>query len=128
MVLRVVPLALRAARQACRPIRRALCLAAHAMPSEAAVGITAFSTPGPGFLATTKQRYSDFIVREVDPVSGLPVRLTALPEAPKAPATDASKDDASTIEADLAAVIGEEHAKLVMALLQLFNVPFGISE
>ena len=88
------------------------------MPSEGAVGITAFSTPGPGFLATTKQRYSDFIVREVDPVSGLPVRLTALPEAPKAPSTDASKDDASTIEADLAAVIGEEHAKSVMALLQ----------
>ena len=87
------------------------------MPSEAAVGISAFSTPGSGFLAATKQRFSDFIVREVDSVSGLPVRLTALPDAPPSEVAVETSAEPIDLEAQLISVIGQEHATAVMALL-----------
>ena len=32
---------------------------------EASLGITEYLTPGPGFTAITKQRFTDFIVREI---------------------------------------------------------------
>ena len=52
---------------------------------EASLGITEFLTPGPGFVAISKQRFADFIVHEVA-LSGEPVRLEALAEAPTAAA------------------------------------------
>ena len=50
-------------------------LRGQAMFSEQSVGITGCVSPGKGFLAATKQRWSDFIVREVD-LQGRVVRLT----------------------------------------------------
>eukprot|EP00899_Mesostigma_viride_P015275 jgi/Mesvir1/23749/Mv25773-RA.2 len=54
------------------------------MCSENSVGIECFTTETPGFLAILKQRYSDFIVNEVD-LSGTVLRLTDLSSIPKAP-------------------------------------------
>ena len=81
------------------------------MTTEASVGIIAFATPGDGFLAATKQRFSDFIVHEID-MSGNPVRLTSLPEEPP-PAATASSD---ANDRQLAELIGDEAASTAYAL------------
>ena len=51
---------------------------------EASLGITEFLTPGPGFLAITKLRFTDFIVHEVS-LSGNTVKLEALADEGQAP-------------------------------------------
>ena len=90
---------------------------------EASLGITEFLTPGPGFLAITKLRFTDFIVHEVS-LSGQTVRLEALEDAPAAPAPADSAPGAGAphapadvaAEAALADVVGLEVAQ---ALCQL---------
>ena len=86
------------------------------MSSETSVGIDEYTTPGAGFRAITKQRYSDFIVREVGE-DGTVVRLTSLPVAPAA----AEKIDPSApltpdAEAQLAAAMGAADAGAAAAL------------
>ena len=98
--------------------------------TEVAVGITAFSTPSPPFHAITKQRFSDFIVHEVD-LQGQVVQLKSLPEAPPPPAASAvssavsgcasseascSAEDAAAGQTQLASLVGESHA---LALVEL---------
>ena len=97
---------------------------------EASLGITEFLTPGPGFLAITKLRFTDFIVHEVS-LSGHTVKLEALADVPAAPAADAASapgpdapDDApaepvepeAAAEAALAAVVGLEVAQALCRL------------
>ena len=97
---------------------------------EASLGITEFLTPGPGFLAITKLRFTDFIVHEVS-LSGNTVKLEALADVPAAPAADAASapgpdapDDApaepvepeAAAEAALAAVVGLEVAQALCRL------------
>ena len=94
---------------------------------EASLGITEFLTPGPGFLAITKLRFTDFIVHEVT-LSGQTVRLEALAEVPAAPASAAASapgpgaPDAPVepvevaAEAALAAVVGLEVAQALCRL------------
>jgi tRNA pseudouridine13 synthase len=87
-------------------------------PSEKSVGILAFTTPGEGFKAATKQRFSDFIVREVD-LAGQVVRLTALPERPVAAdrtTVAEGSGSAESIEPKLISLLGEAQAKAVLAL------------
>ena len=92
---------------------------------EASLGITEYLTPGPGFLAITKQRFADFIVHEVS-LSGQAVCLESLsnytPAAPgaadSAPVPDASDAPAEVAaEAALSAVVGLEMAQ-ALCLLQ----------
>ena len=86
------------------------------MSTEHSVGIKAFASPGDGFAAATKQRFSDFIVREVG-LDGKVVRLTTLPEAPDEKAQkQAATDAASSAEPQLAALLGEAQAKSAIAL------------
>ena len=94
---------------------------------EASLGITEFLTPGPGFLAITKLRFTDFIVHEVS-LSGQTVKLEALAEVPAAPASAAASahvpgaPDAPVesvevaAEAALAAVVGLEVAQALCRL------------
>jgi tRNA pseudouridine13 synthase len=83
------------------------------MASEESVGIIAYTTPGNGFRAITKQRFSDFIVREVN-MDGSVLKLKALPEMPpEAPEAD---DVPETAEAQLATLIGEASASAVLEL------------
>ena len=60
------------------------------MSTEHSVGIKAFASPGDGFAAATKQRFSDFIVREVG-LDGKVVRLTTLLLATATPAAGPTK-------------------------------------
>ena len=84
------------------------------MNTEESVGISAFATPGAGFLAATKQRYSDFIVREVD-LKGQPVPLTLLPSAFLTAASDEPLDS-KEVEAKAVAMLGEAQARQVLSL------------
>ena len=67
-------------------------------------------------MAATKQRYSDFIVREVG-LDGKVVRLTALPEVPAAPDAPPVLDPAALHE-KVAALLGKDQAAAVLALHQ----------
>ena len=49
-------------------------------PSEEALGIRSYLSPGPGFLAVSKARYSDFLVREIN-LLGEVARLTDLSDS-----------------------------------------------
>ena len=83
---------------------------------EGAVGITEYLTPGEGFSAITKQRFTDFIVNEVG-LSGHIVRLSAFAEAPEQqPGTAEAASAGLDAEAALAAEVGDE---LAQALLDL---------
>ncbi|EOD17688.1 hypothetical protein EMIHUDRAFT_243837 [Emiliania huxleyi CCMP1516] len=84
--------------------------------SEASVGITETCTPGPGFRAATKQRYSDFIVNEVR-LSGEPVHLASLPAAvaQKAAEEEELPPPAEAVE-ELAELLGEGPAAAVLRL------------
>ena len=75
---------------------------------ESQVGITETCTPGPGFRAATKQRYSDFIVNEVR-LSGEPVHLASLPAAVAQKA--AEEEELDTHERDAARARVEARAR-----------------
>ncbi|XP_024545318.1 pseudouridylate synthase 7 homolog isoform X2 [Selaginella moellendorffii] len=86
------------------------------------VGILCFANSFPGFRAVLKQRYSDFIVNEVD-LDGNVVRLTSL----TAPPEDETRSDAAAAEFSVASyeaqldafkeLAGEENARIVKQLL-----------
>ena len=84
-------------------------------PTEESVGISAFTTLGKGFRAATKQRFSDFIVREVD-LTGKVVRLTSLPEIPDAGVNNANSTTDTAVEPKLVPLVGEEQTKAILAL------------
>ena len=65
-------------------------------------------------MAATKQRYSDFIVREVD-LKGQPVPLTLLPSAFLTAASDEPLDS-KEVEAKAVAMLGEAQARQVLSL------------
>ena len=80
------------------------------LPTEAEVGITGYLHSGPGFTGIFKQRFSDFIVHEIDE-SGALCRLTdapgfaTRPERPPAPAQRTETDSTlPSAEADEAAI------------------------
>ncbi|XP_024526214.1 pseudouridylate synthase 7 homolog [Selaginella moellendorffii] len=86
------------------------------------VGILCFANSFPGFRAVLKQRYSDFIVNEVD-LDGNVVRLTSL----TAPPEDETRSEAAAAEFSVASyeaqldafkeLAGEENARIVKQLL-----------
>ena len=84
------------------------------MSREATVGICAFATSSDGFLAVTKQRYSDFIVREVD-MKGQVVPLTALPSAFTS-ANETEPIDVNKAEAQITALLGKDQADAIRDL------------
>ena len=83
------------------------------------MGIREFCTAGRGFRGVTKQRYSDFIVREVS-LSGEVVRLQHLPEPPPPPPQSAAAADetaaAERALAELSELIGADDAAAAIAL------------
>lgn len=102
--------------------------AAAAWLTEEDVGIRLYLTDGPGFRGVIKQRFTDFIVRELAKDTGAPVRLTSLavpvesgPEAE----TDAGGQPvplAVTGLNKLAALVGDAAAGQTAALLRAAGV------
>jgi len=113
LIVREVPLSGEVVR-----LQRLPCFAGM---DEATVGIREFCTAGRGFRGVTKQRYSDFIVREVS-LSGEVVRLQHLPEPPPPPPQSAAAADetaaAERALAELSELIGADDAAAAIALYQ----------
>jgi tRNA pseudouridine13 synthase len=102
--------------------------AAAAWLTEEDVGIRLFLTDGPGFRGVIKQRFTDFIVRELAKDTGAPVRLTSL-EVPVESGPETETDAAGqpvplavTGLNKLAALVGEAAAGQLAALLRAAGV------
>eukprot|EP00966_Prymnesium_polylepis_P062325 1445878-Prymnesium_polylepis.1 len=83
--------------------------------AEAAVGITQHTTDTTAFRAVTKQRYSDFIVHEMQ-MDGQKVKLTSLVQAMASPSDTTDGAPSAEAVAALTEVLGEETTRRAVSL------------